>query len=125
MNVKRPDSPCVAVCSTAVGDDVCRGCGRTFDEIAQWCFMDEAERETVWQRLPARQRLLRLAQACGQALQLRQEEGEEWGVLARGGRFRLERGVLLWRRGDRACQRQCGQDSAQSLAQWLQALEAG
>lgn len=27
------DSPCVARCSTALGDAVCKGCGRTFEEV--------------------------------------------------------------------------------------------
>ena len=31
---KRPDTPCVAVCSTTF-DDVCRGCGRTVAEVAE------------------------------------------------------------------------------------------
>lgn len=49
---ERPDTPCVAVCSTTF-DDVCRGCGRTVDEVAQWVFMDQAQREVVWQRILA------------------------------------------------------------------------
>lgn len=55
MNTKaeRPFSPCIARCSTALGDEVCRGCGRTFAEVARWVAMNEAEREFVWQRLEA------------------------------------------------------------------------
>ncbi|HSC78906.1 MAG TPA: DUF1289 domain-containing protein [Chitinolyticbacter sp.] len=49
----RPDSPCVALCSTALGDDVCRGCGRTFFEVANWVFLSDAEKDAVWQRLEA------------------------------------------------------------------------
>jgi len=49
---ERPDTPCVAVCSTTF-DDVCRGCGRTVDEVAQWVFMDVDQREVVWQRILA------------------------------------------------------------------------
>lgn len=49
---ERPDTPCVAVCSTTF-DDVCRGCGRTVDEVAQWVFMDKGQREVVWQRILA------------------------------------------------------------------------
>jgi predicted Fe-S protein YdhL (DUF1289 family) len=43
----------VARCSTALGDEICRGCGRTFAEVANWVAMSEAEREAVWQRLEA------------------------------------------------------------------------
>ncbi|WP_434629310.1 DUF1289 domain-containing protein [Chromobacterium sp. CV08] len=97
MSSIRPDSPCIALCSTALGDNVCRGCARTFGEISQWCFMDEAERERVWQCLPRRQRLLKLAAACGALLELDDLDGVEWGRLPGGGRYRLdEAGVLHW-----------------------------
>jgi predicted Fe-S protein YdhL (DUF1289 family) len=49
---ERPDTPCVAVCSTTF-DDVCRGCGRTVTEVAEWVFMDPEEKELVWQRILA------------------------------------------------------------------------
>ncbi|MDP9108687.1 MAG: DUF1289 domain-containing protein [Pseudomonadota bacterium] len=48
----RPDTPCVAVCSTTF-DAVCRGCGRTVAEVAQWVTLSEAQRELVWQRITA------------------------------------------------------------------------
>jgi predicted Fe-S protein YdhL (DUF1289 family) len=44
------DSPCVAVCSTLY-DDVCRGCGRTAMEVANWVFLDDEEKREVWQRI--------------------------------------------------------------------------
>ena len=46
------DSPCVAVCSTLF-DDVCRGCGRTAMEVANWVFMSDEEKRAVWQRIRA------------------------------------------------------------------------
>jgi predicted Fe-S protein YdhL (DUF1289 family) len=46
----RPDTPCVAVCSTTF-DEVCRGCGRTVVEVAHWVSMSVAEKERVWQRI--------------------------------------------------------------------------
>ncbi len=31
------DSPCIGICSsTNVGDDICRGCGRTAQEVIEW-----------------------------------------------------------------------------------------
>ncbi|KAF0812757.1 hypothetical protein IGB42_02599 [Andreprevotia sp. IGB-42] len=53
MPDNRPSSPCVAVCSTALGDDICRGCGRSFFEVANWVMMSEEEKNAVWQRLEA------------------------------------------------------------------------
>ncbi|MDD2720613.1 MAG: DUF1289 domain-containing protein [Gallionella sp.] len=41
------DSPCVGHCTTVLGDDVCRSCLRTFEEITHWVEMDEAERCAV------------------------------------------------------------------------------
>jgi len=49
---QRPDTPCVAVCSTTF-DEICRGCGRSVVEVAHWVSMTEAEKELVWQRITA------------------------------------------------------------------------
>lgn len=46
----RPDTPCVAVCSTTF-DAICRGCGRTVAEVAQWVAMTPDKKEQVWRRL--------------------------------------------------------------------------
>lgn len=86
MVLERPDSPCIARCTTAVGDNVCRGCGRSFAEISNWCFMDESAREQVWQQLPQRQPLLDIAERLGVLLDLQQLDGEEWGMLPLDGR---------------------------------------
>jgi predicted Fe-S protein YdhL (DUF1289 family) len=48
----RPDTPCVAVCSTTF-DDVCRGCGRTVAEVAHWVSMTQEQKEAVWTRILA------------------------------------------------------------------------
>lgn len=37
MRPNRPDSsPCVGRCSHNVGDEVCKGCGRTIPEVTYW-----------------------------------------------------------------------------------------
>lgn len=46
------DSPCVAICSTLY-DDICRGCGRTAMEVANWVFLDEEEKRAIWARIRA------------------------------------------------------------------------
>jgi predicted Fe-S protein YdhL (DUF1289 family) len=48
----RPDTPCVAVCSTTF-DEVCRGCGRTVIEVAHWVSMTPDQKELVWERILA------------------------------------------------------------------------
>jgi hypothetical protein len=46
-----PDAPCIAICSTSQGDDVCKGCGRTFDEVQHWTVMTPAEKRATWRRI--------------------------------------------------------------------------
>lgn len=46
------DSPCVAVCSTLF-DEICRGCGRTAMEVANWVALSDEEKQAVWQRIRA------------------------------------------------------------------------
>ncbi len=45
------DCPCTGHCSTALGDDVCRSCGRTFEEVTRWLQMSEEERCAVNRRI--------------------------------------------------------------------------
>jgi len=46
-----PDAPCIAICSTAQGDAVCKGCGRSFDEVQRWPMLTPAEKRAVWRRI--------------------------------------------------------------------------
>ena len=46
-----PDTPCIAICSTAQGDAVCKGCGRTCDEVQHWPAMSPAAKRQVWRRI--------------------------------------------------------------------------
>jgi uncharacterized protein len=46
-----PDTPCIAICSTAQGDEVCKGCGRTFDEVQRWPAMSPVAKRQVWRRI--------------------------------------------------------------------------
>jgi predicted Fe-S protein YdhL (DUF1289 family) len=46
-----PDAPCIAICSTAQGDPICKGCGRTEDEVQGWTALGPAEKRQVWRRI--------------------------------------------------------------------------
>lgn len=46
-----PDTPCIAICSTAQGDAQCKGCGRSFAEVQCWLEMTPVEKRQVWQRI--------------------------------------------------------------------------
>ena len=46
-----PDTPCIAICSTSQGDAVCKGCGRSFEEVQHWTQMIPVEKRSVWRRI--------------------------------------------------------------------------
>ena len=47
----RTRTPCVGICSTTYGDDVCRGCKRFSFEVINWNAFKPEEREAIWKRL--------------------------------------------------------------------------
>lgn len=46
-------TPCIGVCSTGIGDSVCRGCKRFAHEVIQWNAYSSEEREAILSRLDA------------------------------------------------------------------------
>jgi predicted Fe-S protein YdhL (DUF1289 family) len=46
-----PDTPCIAICSTSQGDEICKGCGRTFPEVQYWLEMRPVEKRQTWRRI--------------------------------------------------------------------------
>lgn len=46
-----PDAPCIAICSTAQGDAICKGCGRSEDEVQHWTSLSPGEKRSVWRRI--------------------------------------------------------------------------
>lgn len=46
-----PDAPCIAICSTSQGDNVCKGCGRTFAEVQHWPEMTPVQKRGTWRRI--------------------------------------------------------------------------
>jgi predicted Fe-S protein YdhL (DUF1289 family) len=46
-----PDTPCIAICSTSQGDEMCKGCGRTFEEVQHWPGMTPVEKRETWHRI--------------------------------------------------------------------------
>jgi len=44
-------TPCVGLCSTVYGDQVCRGCKRFSHEIIMWNGYGSSEKAAVWSRL--------------------------------------------------------------------------
>ncbi len=46
-----PDTPCIAICSTSQGDDICKGCGRSFAEVQCWTEMGPVSKRATWRRI--------------------------------------------------------------------------
>lgn len=46
-----PDTPCIAICTTSQGDDWCKGCGRSFEEVQNWTQMRPAQKRQTWRRI--------------------------------------------------------------------------
>ncbi|WP_455233449.1 DUF1289 domain-containing protein [Geopseudomonas aromaticivorans] len=46
-------SPCTGICSHSVGDAVCRGCGRTVEEVLHWASYTAEEKIAVKARIAA------------------------------------------------------------------------
>lgn len=44
-------TPCIGVCSTVIGDSVCRGCKRYSHEIIHWNSFNEEQKRLIDQRL--------------------------------------------------------------------------
>jgi len=45
------DTPCIAICSTSQGDEICKGCGRTFQEVQDWTKMSPTQKRHTWRRI--------------------------------------------------------------------------
>jgi len=46
-----PDAPCIAICSTSQGDAICKGCGRSFEEVQHWTEYSPAQKRAAWRRI--------------------------------------------------------------------------
>jgi uncharacterized protein len=50
----RLETPCIEICEIDLRTGLCRGCGRSLDEVARWSEMSQEERHGVMAMLPAR-----------------------------------------------------------------------
>ncbi len=51
MTEQRIKTPCIGVCSTGIGDRVCRGCKRFAHEVIHWNSYNNAQKLLIEQRL--------------------------------------------------------------------------
>jgi predicted Fe-S protein YdhL (DUF1289 family) len=64
-----PDAPCIAICSTSQGDELCKGCGRTFEEVQHWPVYTPGEKRAVWRRITLQASAWRFNRYAERALQ--------------------------------------------------------
>jgi predicted Fe-S protein YdhL (DUF1289 family) len=79
---QQPDTPCVGICSTAIGDDVCRGCARTFGEISFWGELSQAEKDRCWACLSVRKVWLAVVRPLHGHLEILSQDGGEFACFA-------------------------------------------
>ena len=48
---KNVQTPCIGICSTVYGDDICRGCKRHFKEVIDWNSFADTKKASILQRL--------------------------------------------------------------------------
>jgi predicted Fe-S protein YdhL (DUF1289 family) len=58
MPMSALESPCTKVCTIEPASGLCRGCGRSLDEIAGWTRFAPAERGRIMAELPHRMAVL-------------------------------------------------------------------
>ena len=63
------DTPCIAICSTSQGDEVCKGCGRTFEEVQHWLAMSPVEKRITWRRITQQATAWRFGRYADRALE--------------------------------------------------------
>ena len=63
------DTPCIAICSTSHGDEMCKGCGRTFEEVQHWPAMTPAEKRCTWRRITQEDTAWRFGRYADRALE--------------------------------------------------------
>jgi len=51
MNLLKIKTPCVGICSTGIGDEVCRGCKRYAHEVIDWNGFTEQQKSMIEARL--------------------------------------------------------------------------
>jgi predicted Fe-S protein YdhL (DUF1289 family) len=66
------DTPCIAICSTSQGDEVCKGCGRSFEEVQLWPEMSPGAKRATWRRITLEGTAWRFGRYADRALEARQ-----------------------------------------------------
>ena len=89
--IQATKTPCIGICSTGIGDAVCRGCKRFAHEVIDWNAYTEAQRRIIEQRLAGF-----MAQVVGRYLVVEDEQRLRAQLELQRVRYRADREPLCW-----------------------------
>lgn len=84
-------TPCIGVCSTGIGDSVCRGCKRFAHEVIHWNSYSESQKRIIDQRLEHF-----LAQIVETKLRVVNPELLKWHLEVQQVRFSPHKSPAIW-----------------------------
>ncbi|WP_223826249.1 DUF1289 domain-containing protein [Spongiibacter pelagi] len=84
-------TPCIGVCSTGIGDDVCRGCKRFCHEVIHWNSYSEEQKQLIDQRLDGF-----LVQVMADKLVIDNPDLLEWQLQIQRVRYRNHKDPYIW-----------------------------
>jgi predicted Fe-S protein YdhL (DUF1289 family) len=90
-NERRVFTPCIGVCSTGIGDEVCRGCKRYAHEVIHWNGYNHEEKRAIEARLDAL-----LVQVVSAKLRIVEASVLEWQMQVQKLRYQQYRDPYVW-----------------------------
>ncbi|MEE8056611.1 MAG: DUF1289 domain-containing protein [Pseudomonadales bacterium] len=87
----RVKTPCIGVCSTGIGDSVCRGCKRFAHEVIHWNSYNQAQKRIIDQRLEQF-----LAQIVATRLRIVNRDLLQWHLEAQQISYPTQKSPLIW-----------------------------
>jgi predicted Fe-S protein YdhL (DUF1289 family) len=89
--IPRVITPCTGVCSTALGDDVCRGCKRYSHEVIDWNSYSNQQKQIIDERLDGF-----LVQVMANKLSIRDTEVLQWQCQTQRVRYPAHKSPYIW-----------------------------
>lgn len=89
--IARIPTPCIGVCSTGIGDAVCRGCKRYAHEVIHWNSYSQEQKQAIDRRLDQL-----LSQVVGAKLRVFDSELLELRMRTQQIRYSLHRSPAVW-----------------------------
>lgn len=84
-------TPCIGVCSTGIGDSVCRGCKRFSHEVIAWNSYSEAQKRIIDERLSGF-----LSQCVSNKLRVTDQALLRWQMEVQNLRFNPQHDAYCW-----------------------------